>query len=235
MTGVICFISSCFQIHGFLAFKPFTSQITTGKHTVLDGNVTTYVYEFSEKFGYELTSFYFTDHYGKWLIVESLFKDVFVLIIILVLNVLILFKMKQTTNRRKALAGGAHKESTMSATALRSVINAQAAEKKRNIMILLTGLNYGVSHIGFAISIIRTYFFANSDFWACFHVITYWLQFMNSIDALFFYYFFNNHFKKFIHHDFKLIFGKLLPSGNMYKTKEMSLENRSSSMATTTQ
>ncbi len=238
ITGVIILISTCFEIHRFLGFKSYASKITTGEHTVTVGNVTTYVYEYREKFGVEFTTFYWSDDYARWVTAESLFKDVFVLVVIFVLNFLIVLKMKQTTKRRVALAGGnAHKESTMSATALKSVINAQKAEKKRIRMILLTGLNYGVFNIGLAINIIQKYLFTqpDSEFWNCYDTVTAWLSYINSINSIIFYYCFNTHFKKFVHHDFKLLFGKLVASSKLGESKDASFENRSSSMATTTQ
>jgi hypothetical protein len=125
----------------------------------------------------------------------------------------------------------------VNATASRSVQNAQKAQQKKNIMILLTGLNYSVFRVGYAITLIQRFFFpkASSDSWNCFNLVAYWLALVSSIDPFFFYYFFNSHFKKFAHDNLKFVFSRCMPAVlRKPSAKERALDNRSSSMAATT-
>jgi hypothetical protein len=119
--------------------------------------------------------------------VESLIFDFIMIIILLVFNVIILFSLFETTKRRRILAGNNNNNNTL-------LTASQNAERKKIIMIVSTGFNYGVGHfIFFGSSIVyfinRVSSYCLFDYTLVFYVVTY-------TDSIIFYFFFNNIFRK---------------------------------------
>jgi hypothetical protein len=190
------------------------------------GNTTTLVTEYFN-FYYIGTreDIYFSQASNYWSIIKYLFRDLGITITLLVVNLLILEQMGQSTKRRLKMAG-AHKkanaaptttitatltvvndnasEPAMSVTASRSVMAAQKAERKRSIMIVLTGVNYIVGHSLNVVHIYNIFFLISIDpLWYCISIVAKILISLAYTTPLLFYYFFNTHFYKFTNANLK--------------------------------
>jgi hypothetical protein len=124
---------------------------------------------------------------------NSLIKDGIFFIILLIFNLMILALLKKTTDRKRSLAGNTN--ALLAASLL--------AERRKLIMIIATGLNYLIGHFPFLIFSFLYSFVSNM--FVCYIVyplLFYYTSFANSI---FFYFFFNNIFKKFLIESIPLI------------------------------
>jgi hypothetical protein len=113
-----------------------------------------------------------------------------ILIGILVLNVLILRVIAQMLKTRRELFrnDGGEENATVKATL--------KAEKRKMIMILLTGINYFIGHsLNFVDTVFR-FFFLSSPLTSCLELLAYIFLTLSYATPFFFYYFFNKIFKK---------------------------------------
>jgi hypothetical protein len=115
---------------------------------------------------------------------NSLIKDGLFFLIIFILNVMILTLLKSTTDRRRSLGGN---NNTLSSTSL-------VAERKKIIMIAATGLNYMIGH--FPIIYWCVSFAFSNETLNCYSLFFLVLYYISFADSIFFYFFFNNIFKK---------------------------------------
>jgi hypothetical protein len=115
---------------------------------------------------------------------NSLIKDGLFFIILFILNVMILTLLKSTTDRRRSLGGN---NNTLSSTSL-------VAERKKIIMIAATGLNYMIGH--FPIIFWTVSFTFSNETLNCYSIFFHVLYYISFADSIFFYFFFNNIFKK---------------------------------------
>jgi hypothetical protein len=114
---------------------------------------------------------------------NSLIRDCLMFIILVVLNVMILSLLIQTTKRRRTL--GSNNDNLLTL--------AQRAERKKMIMIISTGLNYMIGHFLLLVDLlIESYFGYEKNY---FYVIATLIFKISYVDSLLFYLFFNNIFK----------------------------------------
>jgi hypothetical protein len=171
------------------------------------------------------------------MLIKFLFRDLGLTVALLIINWLILVQMQQSTKRRLKMAGAHKKENpaptttatltvaeggsaapAMSATASRSVIAAQKAERKRSIMIVLTGLNYMLGHSLYIVFTLNGFIIVSGDpTWTCVAFAAKILLSIAYSTPIFFYYFFNTHFYKFANTNLKRLV--------MPVTKLMNLEH----------
>jgi hypothetical protein len=174
------------------------------------GNSTTLVTEYYNAYYPSFSAFFFSPACTYWMIIKFLFRDFGLSIALVVINSLILGQMRKSTNRRLKIAGvfkidnpiftkneGGAIAPVTSATASRSVLAAQKAERKRSIMIILTGVNYIVGHSLYIVYTLNTFFFqSNRVDWNCVTLAAKFLLSLAYSTPFFFYYFFNTHFYK---------------------------------------
>jgi hypothetical protein len=186
-----------------------------------------------EKFYTVKTSFGRTDTYKVFSFSHSVFRDFIILLIILLLNALILAEMRAFTKRRILLTGGvathvAHTALTVDNTSVGgvtshsartpstvastgqvsgSVLVAQRAQNRRCVLILLTGLMYGLGHIGQVVTNFHTKYAYNAsyDAWFCVYFVAIRLLNLSYAVNFFLYYFFNTQFKKYANETIALI------------------------------
>jgi hypothetical protein len=163
-------------------------------------------------YGYIFNGFYFTKAFSYWTLGSYFFRDLAVPITLLILNALILAQMRKITKRRIKLAGGGANNASRSAANVSSnhasVILAMRAERRRSIMILLTGVNYLLGHTLNVIKMIESYFNLSSDYllWNCVSLASYGLLFISYQTSFFFYYFLNTQFNHCAKQTFKFLF-----------------------------
>jgi hypothetical protein len=151
-------------------------------------------YSFSDSNNISYSGYYISSNsFGMFserihgLFYELLTRDVVLLIILITLNMLILFTLIKTTVRRRALAGNN--------TNNNMVISSQNAERKKMIMILLTGLNYFIGHFpSFLYFFLKFYF--QIYLTLCYFIYFEMLLYLSYVNGIFFYFFFNNVFRK---------------------------------------
>jgi hypothetical protein len=125
---------------------------------------------------------------------------VLVAIALIVINLLILAQMRRMTQRRVSLASHCSATDT-------SVIFAMKAERKRSILIVLTGVNYIGGHTLFVVFQIFFYFFINqNDPWYCVKYASTTLLLTAYASPFFFYYFFNTQFFKYANRNLQFMF-----------------------------
>jgi hypothetical protein len=154
----------------------------------------------------------------------TIFRDIFLCMVILVLNVLILLQMREMTKRRIRLTASgftAHHQNdartitagavntTVSVTAHQYVRVALKAERKKSIMIVLTGVNYVTCHILFPFVLMINQFvpyILNASVLSCLFSITRSMTYAAYTTPFLFYYFFNTHFKRLTHRNLRFMF-----------------------------
>jgi hypothetical protein len=136
----------------------------------------------------------------------SLFRDLFLAVVLIVLNTLILVQIKNATKNRIALNAGE------GGAVSQAVKDSLRAEKRKAIMIGLTGVNYIIGHISYFILGVMFRLFpdvtnASINGWSCYSVAAVFIYYASYASPFFFYYFFNKHFKKFMKSNFMLVVG----------------------------
>jgi hypothetical protein len=177
-----------------------------GHHNVTVGNVTILVNDYYTYYSQYYTDFEYTVANSSWQVAQFLFRDLVLAVALIVINILILAQIKQMTQRRLMLTGG-HNNTT--GVTDPSVLAAMNAERKRSIMIVLTGLNFVLGHsLNVAWRIIDNFIIkhASSPMWVCFSFAAYTLVAIAYATPFFFYYFFNTHFMKCANRTMKYIF-----------------------------
>jgi hypothetical protein len=178
----------------------------TGNHNVTVGNVTTVVTDYYTYYSDEYHAFEYTVANASWQVAQFLFRDLGLAVALIVINILILVQIKQMTQRRMMLTGG-HNNTT--AVTDPSVLAAMKAERKRSIMIVLTGLNFVLGHsLNVAWRIIDNFIVkhASTPVWMCVQFAAYTLVAIAYATPFFFYYFFNTHFMKCANQIMKVVF-----------------------------
>jgi hypothetical protein len=123
--------------------------------------------------------------FSNVLFFNSIVKDGLFFIVLFILNVMILTLLKKTTDRKRSLAGNSN---TLLSTS-------QLAERKKLIMIIATSSNYIIGHFSyFTWTVIST--FNREKYDSCYSTFSLLFYYTTFADSLFFYFLFNNIFKK---------------------------------------
>jgi hypothetical protein len=142
----------------------------------------TYEYDYS-KFGKTSLS-------NSLYMADSFIRDGFFLVVLIFLNALILSLLIKTTKRRRDLV-----RNNMNNSSLLTI--AQKAERKRMIMITLTGLNYMIGHsLFFVYNILPNK--DERDMGYCLFRYLYFFYIVSYANSIIFYYFFNSIFKRYL-------------------------------------
>jgi hypothetical protein len=167
-TTTLAFVFSVLiNINHFFSIDVIGFSIPFSQQNETVGNTTTLVTQYFNYYIQNPNEFYSSPAGKYWMLFKFLFRDLGISIALLAINWLILAQMRQSTKRRLKIAGAQKKENpalpitdtatltvaeggsaapVISATAFRSVIAAQKAERKRSIVIVLTGVNYLLGH-----------------------------------------------------------------------------------------
>ena len=199
----LCFITKRFTIINSKIFF-WTSVIFLHVYAVIFYMFWIFSYqitsESSNSFTLILTSFYYSDFvkYIKYL--HAIQRDFTVLLLLLILNILILIKVKKTISKKRQLlagntASGSNSVTNQPSSAL--MINVKKTEKNSELMIILTGVNYFLGHIGSILYYLP--FPATPQFWSCFFEIDLIPFYLSYILNNFIYYYFNKIYKKYSH------------------------------------
>jgi hypothetical protein len=166
---------------------------------------TTFVFEY-QIFKTVRTSFAKSSLLKFLSVFRTMLRDVVLLLIILVLNMLILIEMRRVTvAKRRLVQNSAHPhvtaESTPSVAKVPEshlVLTALQAQRKRCMMVLVTGMVYSFGHVGMAVVNMQGHFFPdNSTIWFCLQFAANQLLKTSYAIPFFSYYFFNNQFNKY--------------------------------------
>jgi hypothetical protein len=206
-------------------------------------------YEDSIPLVYNYTYYYFGYTYfalsdvNQWLVVaQSLFRDLILMIVLVVINTLILFEIKKSTQRRIQLANHGGHTSTLTTVTNASVLNAVRAERRRAKLIVLSGLNYFFGHFGWLVydsarAISPRLVLSYGSGWLCHVFVCEVLIAVSYTTPFFFYYFFNTQFKKFANGILRLVFYPIVALFRMLKVPLLSPvtgeSNNSNSMTAT--
>ena len=157
--------------------------------------------------GYEfyLTKFGMSLYPKVMIIFDSILVHILLFLIISAFNILIYFKMKESTNSKFILSFNARNSNP--STIRNSSINlAMRSHKKRFIMVIVTGFNYLLGHIGYVpFSILATLFPTISYLW-CINNIEIILLFVSYLANYPIYYMFNTIFKRIANRHFRILF-----------------------------
>ena len=156
--------------------------------------------ESSNSFALKFTSFYYTDFVKYLKYLHSIQRDFIVLLLLLILNILILSKVKKTISKKKKLLAGNKPLSSNSFNNQPNnafMINFKKIEKNSELMIILTGVNYFLGHVGSILYYLP--FPATPQFWTCFFEIDLIPFYLSYILNNFIYYYFNKIYKKYSH------------------------------------
>jgi hypothetical protein len=205
------------------------------------GNTTVLVYQYQTVFYVHHSDFYFSTASSYWIVIKYLFRDLGLALALIVVNWLILGQMRESTKRRLKMAGAYKKENAastttatvveggaaapaMSATASRSVATAQKAERKRSIMIVLTGVNYVLGHSLTVVRNVYLFFFVGFDQqWVCLGFASELFLLLACCTPIFFYYFFNTHFFNYANTNMKSL---VMPVAKLVKLEHLFKDNK---------
>jgi hypothetical protein len=201
--GSIAFsvIYHIYYLYGWVVVEVNVRRVLN--ETTANGTSLTY-YEY-QYFKTASTSFAKTDVLKFFSLFHTIFRDVIILFLILVLNVLILIEMRRVTKFRLMLAQD-HSDDDHHVKKNHSVLTALRAERKRCIMVLLTGLVYGCGHVGNAVTNAHWHFFrTNLHVWYCLQFAANQLLMFSYAIPFILYYFFNSQFKRFANQSILLL------------------------------
>jgi hypothetical protein len=116
-------------------------------------------------------------------LINLITRDFLILITIVILNMMILYKMKQVTKNRQAIAN--HSQDVL-------IINSQNAERNKIKMIVSVGLNFFILHFG---NILDQIFYFSYHF-KCLELLIFLLFDMTYYNSIIFYLCFNNTFNR---------------------------------------
>jgi hypothetical protein len=136
---------------------------------------------------YDSNSFGLSSFCLTFEVVDSLMRDGLFFIILLGINLLILILLKTTTKRCCTFNLNGNNRVLLKIS--------QNAERKKMIMIIGAGLNYMIGH--FPYFIFTTLYNFNDHNIYCIYNYIYFLYSLSYADGIFFYFFFNNIFKRF--------------------------------------
>jgi hypothetical protein len=173
-------ILSILLVSIYLLIYPFGFVISKKIQSNVNTSFTIYFYEYND-FGESSV-------YSDLAAANAIVRDGVFLIILLSLNLMILISLKKTTERRRILTKNNTNQNLLSAS--------QNAENKKLIMVLAIGLNYTIGHLPYFVWTIMTLFF--NDYGTCYYKFVYFVYLMSYADGIFFYFFFNNIFKRFL-------------------------------------
>jgi hypothetical protein len=151
-----------------------------------------------------------TSSTSKWLdLSQSLFRDLFLGSVLIVINGLILVEIRNATKNRMRLSAGNLGAVTD------SVRESLKAEKRKAIMIGLTGVNYILGHVGYIIvsfvfRVLPSVAYSNLNGWSCYLLVAFTVYYASFATPLLFYYFFNKHFKRFLIKDLIFVCSPLI-------------------------
>jgi hypothetical protein len=134
----------------------------------------------------------------KWLdLTQSMFRDLFLAAVLILVNTLILVQIKNATKNRITLSAGE------GGAVSQGVKDSLRAEKRKAIMISLTGVNYILGHSSYLIlaimfRLLPTVVAVDLNGWSCYSVAAFAIYYASYATPFFFYFFFNKHFKKFM-------------------------------------
>jgi hypothetical protein len=151
---------------------------------------------------------------------RTILRDIALLIVTIVLNTLILIEMRSVTLAKRRLILNSSTPSHATDESDTSVVKAPPqshlvstavqAERKRCIMVLVTGLVYGFGHVGQAVVNLQGNFFTHgSTVWLCLQFLATHLLKTSYAISFFSYYFFNNQFKKYANQYIRCVFSFL--------------------------
>jgi hypothetical protein len=196
------------SVISYLKPKSSINETVENATTIVTENYTYYVYVFNE-FGQ-------TQIFYGLTLATSIFRDLFLVIVIIILNILILIEIKKATKRRIALTHRIDLKETrntvpeaVSFQMSESVMKALKAEKQKAKMIFLSGLNFAIGHLAWLIfSLCNTFipYFSNSSAYGCVDLVADFFLYVSYATPFFFYYYFNMQFKKFANRNLKLAF-----------------------------
>jgi hypothetical protein len=159
-------------------------------------NTIQYINETCSDMGYEsvhVKSFIKTDIYRLFLLFISILRDILPLILLIIINVLIYFILKEVTRRRL----------TLDRTGTNNMIQAsQKAERNKIKMIILTSLIFNC-HIPKIFYNLRLFNLHSND---CFNDISYYLLILSYCLNIFSYILYNSTFRKCFSNSFKCFF-----------------------------
>jgi hypothetical protein len=136
----------------------------------------------------EFNDFGHSSFYSNFGLVSAIMRDYIFWILLLILNIMVLFLLKRTTQRRRALEDGNNANNNLSA-------KAHHAEKKKMIMIIAIGCNYLIGHLPYFIWL-TLFFYIYKNINDCSFIYVYFLYYLSYVTGIFFYFFFNNVFRK---------------------------------------
>jgi uncharacterized membrane protein YkvA (DUF1232 family) len=160
---------------------------------VTSGNSTTLISVNSSRYQFEYNFLISKEVFDIWDFVYFFFRDLFILIGILIVNILILRVISQMVKTRRELfrSDGGEENATVKATL--------KAEKRKMIMMLLTGVNFIPGRL---VNILAKLFYYvvpldySTLFLGCLWFLDDLLLTLSYATPFFFYYFFNERFKK---------------------------------------
>lgn len=174
---------------------------------------------------YPATSFGKTIWPKVMFVYSSAVRDLGCFVLLLLFNTLIMYEMQDSTRRKKQLiqqrrsndismntlntsqsGSGIAAVAIMHASTSYSVLKASQAEHKRAIMVVVSGVNYFLGHVGYFPLVIGASFVGFSSFWLCFSYIEIFLLYLSNLTCYAAYYFSNNLFRTFTNQNLLFLF-----------------------------
>ena len=158
-----------------------------------------------QSYKYVLTDFYYSKVGKFFRIGHVVIRDIIPFLLLILINVFIILKFRTAVKRKLKL--------NQSINQTRSVQAAINAEKKNQIMILLSGLNFMIGHFGLILYYIQP-FQASPEFWTCFVEFYYLPYYLSFVVNVFLYYVFNKNFRNQFCNNLRFLFNQKPKNNN---------------------
>lgn len=195
LTSVTMFVfAASYYIFFLFNFAIVKKKAQLGSY--FDASLNQTVNQTREFFVYEYTEFSYTDLNSSFKIAHGLMRDGVLLILSVMLNILLMFKLKKIMKKKIRISTVSLDGSKLTSRQSSTLINARRAHKNMAIMMIVSGLNYLIGH---APSFIKYCFMVTpSQFRSCFTLVSLVLFYSSYATPFFIYVTFNKMFRSHI-------------------------------------
>jgi hypothetical protein len=207
--SVACAIAISLVLESYVPFSFYTASRTT--QVTSGGNQT----ENYTSFYYSYTAFGSSTTYNLLLVLVTLFRDLFLVVALIALNVLILIEIMKMRKRRINMTNKNPGAISNTSVMNQSVSKSLQAEKRKALMIVFTGINYFLCHSVYLVftitrDVYQNFYSPSETGFLCFQFTAYFLLSLSYATPFFFYYFFNKQFNKFAKRALTVVFYPLV-------------------------
>jgi hypothetical protein len=208
------------------------TSLSTDLSKLATNESSNYTYQQYAAYYIEYTSLGITDLVQAWALVDVLVRDLLISFLLLILDVLVLFKAGQISAEIRSLNTAETTDSnTISIVANETGSNNSMlskallrSERRKCVLVAVMGVVYAMGHVGNGVSVVQQVFFPNGisgdSAWSCFGFVAGWLVSVEYASGFVVYYAFSGRFRKLVNGNLRSVFR---PMGTVFRVEKMTL------------